>query len=77
VQADAELSRARSGYIRVDVGGRPMYCRDEAATGALVPRRRCISEDELRDQERRTRALRDRLVLPDACPTGGCGPKGL
>ncbi len=73
---DAALDRAAAGYRSVERNGQRVWCREERATGVLLPRTHCLTETQLREQDRAAARVRDRLARPEGCPLEGCGPKG-
>jgi hypothetical protein len=73
---DAALDRAAAGYRSVERNGQRVWCREERATGVLLPRTQCLTEPQLREQDRAAARVRDRLARPEGCPLEGCGPTG-
>lgn len=71
----SELARATAGYRKVERDGRRVWCREERATGVLMPRMRCVTEAQLLEQERAAGRLRDRLSRPEACALEGCSKR--
>jgi hypothetical protein len=66
-----------AGYKATPFKGEVYYCRTEDVTNTAFKRRVCLSETEIRDQERKTRELQERMIRyqfsPPCTPFPSCG----
>jgi hypothetical protein len=65
-----------AGYKATPFKGAIYYCRTEDVTNTAFKRKVCLTETEIRDQERKTRELRDRMMryqfAPPCTPFPSC-----
>ena len=66
----------QAGYKATSVKGEIYYCREEQVTGTSFKRKVCLTEAQLKDQERKVKELQDRMMRQQAnpgCSGSSCG----
>ena len=69
-------SLVAAGYKATTIKGEIYYCRMEDVTNTAFKRKVCLNEAQLRDQERKTKELQDRMMRQQAnpgCSGSSCG----
>lgn len=66
----------KQGYRPSMLDGQLLYCRDESVTGTQFQSRVCLNDEQIRQQEQRTRATLDgRAMHPNLqCHNQECSP---
>jgi len=69
------LSRSlvSAGYKATTIKGEIYYCRMEDVTNTAFKRKVCLTEAQLKDQERKTKEMQDRMIRQQTNP-GCAGP---
>lgn len=77
-QADAKLFKPPSGYRTKKLGANTVYCKKDKVLGSIFPTEICLSEDELKEVERRGEDMRvDKQRAQGVCGgLGACGNGG-
>ncbi len=74
-QADARPFKPPSGYRAKKLGADTVYCKKDKVLGSIFPTEICLSEDELKEVERRGADMRvDKQRAQGVC--GGAGSCG-
>ena len=63
-------SRLAAGYKATTIKGEVYYCRMEDVTNTAFKRKVCLTEAQLKDQERKTKELQERMIQQRTNP--GC-----
>jgi hypothetical protein len=72
------LSRSlvSAGYKATTIKGEIYYCRMEDVTNTAFKRKVCLTEAQLKDQERKTKEMQDRMIRQQTnpgCSGSSCG----